>query len=196
MAEIGARRIFSNLKSMKFTPWTNEEAPGSVVYDISNIVGDTTSLEQADPEVNEIPSEFTDAPLYENTNLGNKTFSCECIDMQNVVLKELFGWEEETTTGSVFAPKAYKSLYCKIELAFNSTDDIIVLPKVKMNSKAALASLRTDVSRGTLSGTCYSAFIKVGTGKEQETDMAIIAKKDGSLPSYTVTGKSSASSTS
>lgn len=179
------RRVFSNLKSMKFTPWTDESTPGTGdVYDITNIVGDTTSIEQDDPEVNEIASEFTDAPLYENTSLGRKNFTCECIDMQNEVLKGLFGWETDEK-GNVYAPAAYKPLYCKIELAFNTTNDIIVLPKVKMNSKATLASMRTDVSRGTISGTCYTAKVKGSTdGPEKTTDMAIIAQANASV--YTV----------
>lgn len=179
------RRVFSNLKSMKFTPWTDESTLGIDVYDVTNIVGDTTSVEQDDPEVNEIASEFTDAPLYENTKLGKKNFTCECIDMQNEVLKGLFGWETDEK-GNVYAPAAYKPLYCKIELTFNTTGDIIVLPKVKMNSKATLASMRTDVSRGTLSGTCYTAKVKGATdGLEKTTDMAIISKANASK--YTVT---------
>lgn len=182
---LSTRRVFSNLKSMKFTPWTDESTLGVDVYDITNIVGDTTSVEQDDPEVNEIASEFTDAPLYENTTLGNKNFTCECIDMQNEVLKGLFGWEADTE-GNVYAPAAYKPLYCKVELAFNTTDDIIVLPKVKMNSKATLASMRTDVSRGTISGTCYTAKVKgSSSGTPKTTDMAIIAKENASA--YTVT---------
>lgn len=182
---LSTRRVFSNLKSMKFTPWTDESTLGTDVYDITNIVGDTTSVEQDDPEVNEIASEFTDAPLYENTTLGNKNFTCECIDMQNEVLKGLFGWETDTE-GNVYAPAAYKPLYCKVELAFNTTDDIIVLPKVKMNSKATLASMRTDVSRGTISGTCYTAKVKgSSSGNPQVTDMAII--KSTNVSAYTVT---------
>ena len=182
---LSTRRVFSNLKSMKFTPWTDESTLGTDVYDITNIVGDTTSVEQDDPEVNEIASEFTDAPLYENTTLGNKNFTCECIDMQNEVLKGLFGWETDTE-GNVYAPAAYKPLYCKVELAFNTTDDIIVLPKVKMNSKATLASMRTDVSRGTISGTCYTAKVKgSSSGTTKTTDMAIIAKENAAT--YTVT---------
>lgn len=179
------RRVFSNLKSMEFTPWTNESTLGTDVYNVTNIIGDTTSVEQDDPESNEIVSEFTDAPLYENTTLGNKNFTCECIDMQNEVLKGLFGWETDEK-GNVYAPAAYKPLYCKIVLAFNTTDDIIVLPKVKMNSKATLASMRTDVSRGTISGTCYTAKVKgAADGPEKITDMAIIAQANAKT--YTVT---------
>ena len=55
-----------------------------------------------------------------------------------------------------------------------------------MNSKATLASMRTDISRGTLSGTCYTAKVKGSAdGPEKTTDMAIIAQANASA--YTVT---------
>lgn len=169
-----SRRVFANLKYLYFTPWTDESTLGTTTYDIVNIVGDTTSVEQEDNEVNEIPHEFSSEPLYENVTLGNKTFTCECLDFQNDILKEMMGWDTDET-GNAFAPIQYKDLYCKIEMGFNSTNDIVVLPKVKLNSKAVLSSMKTDASRGTITGTCYSAWVKAGT-KVGETDMAAIAQ--------------------
>lgn len=168
------RRVFANLKYLYFTPWTDESTLGNTTYDIVNIVGDTTSVEQEDNEVNEIPHEFSSEPLYENVTLGNKTFTCECLDFQNDILKEMMGWDTDES-GNAFAPIQYKDLYCKIEMGFNSTEDIVVLPKVKLNSKSVLSSMKTDASRGTITGTCYSAWVKAGT-KVGETDMAAIAK--------------------
>ena len=165
------RRVFTNLSAIYFTPWTDESNLGDETYDLVNIVGDTTSVEQAENEINEIEHEFSSEPLYENVTLGSKTFTCECIDFQNDVLKELFGWTIEGN--NAFAPIVYKDLYCKIEMRFNSTEDIIVLPKVKMNSRAVIASMKTDVSRGNITGTAYSAWVAAGSNKA-ETDMAII----------------------
>ena len=88
-------------------------------------------------------------------------------------MKNLFGWET-TEGGDAFAPITYKDLFCKIEMQFNSTNDIVVLPKVKMNSKVVLSSMKSNVSKGTISGTCYSAYVKAGT-KEEETDEAIVS---------------------
>lgn len=167
------RRVFTNLKAILFTPWTNESTIGETTYDLVNIVGDTTSVEQADNNVNEIEHEFSSEPLYENITLGKKSFTCDCIDFQNDVLKNLFGWVT-TEGGDAFAPITYKDLFCKIEMQFNSTNDIIVLPKVKMNSKVVLSSMKSNVSKGTISGTCYSAYVKAGT-KEEETDEAIVS---------------------
>ena len=168
------RRVFANLKALIFTPWTDENTLGDTSYDLVNIVGDTTSVEQADNNVNALDHEFSSEPLYENVQLGDKTFTAECIDFQNDVLKQLMGWEV-AEDGTAFAPIQYKDLYCKIEMQFNSTDDVVVLPKVKMNSKSILSSMKTDASRNTLSGTCYSAFVKSGE-IENETDYAVIPK--------------------
>lgn len=167
------RRVFSNLKSIIFTPWEDESTLGENSYDLVNIVGDTTSSEQDENEVNEIAHEFSNEPLYENINLGKKNFATECIDFQNDVLKQLFGWETDEV-GNAMAPITYKPLYCKVEMQFNSTDDIIVLPKVKLNSRAVIASMKTDAAKGNITGTCYSAYVKAGT-LTKETDMAIIA---------------------
>lgn len=178
------KRVFANLKSILFTPWTSDSEVGTTTYDLVSIVGDTTSVAQADNTVNSIEHEFSSTPLYENVTLGAKTFSCECIDFQNDVLKNLMGWTVEEG-GDAFAPIAYKDLYCKIELQFNSTEDVVCLPKVKLNSKAILSTMKTDASRGTISGTCYPAYVKAGQ-KEHQTDEAIISKTNAA--SYTVSG--------
>lgn len=182
------RRVFTNLKALLFTPWTDESTLGNKTYDLVNIVGDTTSLEQDDNDVNSLEHEFSSEPLYENINLGKKTFSTECIDFRNDVLKTLFGWET-TEAGDAFAPTAYKDLYCSVEMQFNSTDDIIVLPKVKLNSKAVLSSMKTDVSRATITGTCYSAYVKAGQ-TEKDTDVAVIAKANAATYSVSATSTS------
>lgn len=182
--ELGARRQFSNLKSALFTPWKDEKTLGENTYDLVDIVADTTSVEQEDNEVNTIDHEFSSTPLVENISLGAKTFTTECIDMQNDVLKGMFGWATDEA-GNAFAPKAYKPLYCKVELQFNSTDDIVVLPKVLLNSRAVFASMKTDVSRANISGTCYPAFVTAGE-ITKETDMAVIAKAHAA--DYTVAG--------
>ena len=58
------RRVFANLKYLYFTPWTNESTIGTTTYDLVNIVGDTTSVEQAENDVNELPHEFSSENLY------------------------------------------------------------------------------------------------------------------------------------
>ena len=49
--------------------------------------------------------------------------------------------------------------------------------------------MKTDVSRGTINGTCYSAYVKAGE-TEKLTDMAVIAKTN--VGTYTVSATASA----
>lgn len=169
LATVADRRVFSNLAYVRVTPWSTETSgPDKDIYDITEVVADTTSVEQADNDVNTIEHEFSNNPLFENIQLGDKTFACESIDLQDAVLKDLFGWQAIGSNG-VAAPNAYKHLYATIELGFDNTDDEIVLPKVLLNSRAVIASMKTDASRATISGTCYNAFVD-----GVETDMAIL----------------------
>lgn len=191
---LGARRVFANLSAAYFTPWVakdkdtegnevyGEDKLGEKTYDLVDIVADSTSVEQAENESSAIDHEFSGAPLFENISLGEKTFTTECIDLQNDILKAMFGWETDAN-GNALAPAGYKPLYCHVELHFNSTEDILVLPKVLLNSRAVIASMKTDVSRANITGTCYPAYISAGAAKGM-TDMAIIAKANKDL--YTV----------
>jgi hypothetical protein len=174
-AELGTRTVFANLAYIRITPWEKTEAdgkvtlkPGAVTYDVTEVVADTTTVEQAENESNALDHEFSSTPLYENIQLGDKTFACESIDLQNEVLKGLFGWTIDED-GNAYAPVSYNELYALIELGFNSTEDVIVLPKVLLNSRAVIASMKTDASRANINGTCYPAIVN-----SQPTDMAVI----------------------
>lgn len=174
------RTVFTGLKYMYITPWvTQTDGTGleldTDTYEIVNIVGDSTSLEQEDNDVQEVEHEFSSTPLYEAVTLGKKTFTAECADYQEKVLVNLFGWESgEVTEGEEsdvqYAPTGYKEFYAAIELGFNSTDKVVVLPKVRLDSKVALASMKTDISRATITGSCYEAYLTIGN-KTYKSDM-------------------------
>lgn len=180
LAELGARRVFANLAYIRATPWkTNEDGKltltGASTYDLTEVVADTTSVEQAENDTNVLEHEFSSNPLFENITLGDKTFACESIDLQNPVLGALFGWtvgsSSEGKAGDVYAPSTYKHLYALVEMAFVNSEDVIILPKVLLNSRAVIASMKTDASRANITGTCYNAFVD-----GVETDMAILSK--------------------
>lgn len=166
------KRMFSGLEHIYIGVWADEDTPATTFYNLVSIVADTTTVEQDDNEVNAIEGETQTDPLYEKVTLGARTFSCECVDFQNTILKQLFGWQTDES-GNALAPNSYKDLFVTIEMGFDSTKDIVVLPKVKLNSKTVLSSMKTDASRGTISGTCYSAYVKAGT-LTGWTDIAIV----------------------
>lgn len=157
---------YSDPTGIIFVPWTDGDHIGTDGYDVFSIVGDTFSVTQDDPDTTEIPHEFSDNPLDENTTLGTATLTMQCLDFDDDLLVELFGCTK-TNVGTEQAPKyvvsfpsEYRDLYCLVQLEF--ADKVVVFPKVKMNSKAVFENLRSDIARGELSGTLYNTDVKIG----------------------------------
>jgi hypothetical protein len=201
------RTVFTGLKYMYITPWVENTGGKGLklsdeTYEIVNIVGDSTSLEQEDNDVQEVEHEFSSTPLYEAVTLGKKTFTAECADYQEKVLVNLFGWEKgEADDGKEsvvqYAPTGYKEFYAAIELGFNGNNKVVVLPKVRLDSKVTLASMKTDISRATITGSCYEAYIKVDN-QEYQSDMFITTARlfaEGEEKSYTLSETASTTST-
>ena len=165
---------FQDPTGVVFIPYIGSVLSGNG-YDVHDIVGDTFSLTQDDAERNEIPWEFGDDPLDENVSLGNRTVTMDCLDMQNVIMKELFGWDTETA-GFAAAPAQYKDLNVLIILQFEKKN--VVMTKVKMDSKTAFENLRSDIARGNLGGTLFSAGVKFGSNTS-ETETAMFFMDNG-----------------
>lgn len=157
---------YSDPTGVIFVPWTDGDTIGTTGYDVFSIVGDTFSVTQDDPDTTEIPHEFSDTPLDENTSMGTATLTMQCLDFDDDLLVQLFGCTKTTIgTGDtakyvISFPAEYKDLYCLVQLEF--ADKVVVFPKVKMNSKAVFENLRSDIARGELSGTLYNTDVKLG----------------------------------
>lgn len=178
------RIVLSNAEYFHVTPYINEDTIGDVTYDIVNIVADSLSLTPDDNTVNAKEWEFGDTPLFENITLGKIQFAATCIDFQNEVLKNMFGWKQ--IGGALVAPNAYRDLYAVIEIGFKNEDTKVVVPKLKLNSKAIISTLKTGTGEGNLAGTAYNAKLNVGS-HEEETPMAFL---DNTISAYTVLNKS------
>lgn len=157
---------YSDPTGVIFVPWTDGDTIGTIGYDVFSIVGDTFSVTQDDPDTTEIPHEFSDTPLDENTSMGTATLTMQCLDFDDDLLVQLFGCTKttigtgDTAKGVISFPAEYKDLYCLVQLEF--ADKVVVFPKVKMNSKAVFENLRSDIARGELSGTLYNTDVKLG----------------------------------
>lgn len=175
----------SGAKFMYAQRWTTNGASlvppnhESTIYDITAIMADTVSIEQDDPETNDIASEFSDTPLDTNTTLGKYNFSATCIDFQNTIMKEFLGWKEVSlsTTGTaspaIAAQNAYEDMYAEIVIGFSNA--IVVLPKVHLNSKAVFSSLKSGAAEAQIAGTCLTAYVKFsGYNKSAATPVALL----------------------
>lgn len=172
------RIVLSNAAYLHVTPYVSEDEIGTQTYDIVNIVGDTLSFTPDDNTVNAKEWEFGDTPLFENITLGKIQFAATCIDFQNEILTTLMGWK--SGTGAIYAPNSYKDTYVALEVGFKNEDIVVVVPKLKLNSKAVISSLKTGTGEGNLAGTAYNA--KLTTSKDTkgaETPMAFITTGTG-----------------
>lgn len=176
------RIVLANAEYVHITPWTDEDTIGADTIDVSNIVGDTLSFTPDDNTVNSKESEFKDDPLFENIVLGKYQFAATCIDFQNAVMEKIYGWKKDTK--GVYAPTGYKDLYATIEVGFRNEDVVVVAPKIKMNSKATIGTLKTGTGEGMLAGTAYSAAVN-----GNNTTICMLTSTSESPAAYTVGAK-------
>jgi len=153
---------------MLVTPYASDGTLGSTTYDIYAIVGDTLTLTPEDPETNEIPHEFSDSPLDTSVTMGTVTLEAECLDFQSIIMQTLYGCT--VVDGVVVFPASYQDLYCFVRIKFEDRD--FVLPYVKMNSKDTLESMRSDIARGTISGTLLAKQVAIAPLGSSPTSVA------------------------
>lgn len=148
------------LTHVLITPYEGE-AKGDTTYSIDNIVADTTELTQEDNETNTIDCETRDEPVFENITLGVKTFAFESGDIQEPILVNCLGFTKDTTNGNMYAPSTYKEIWAEVELIFGDKGSLVG-PKVKLGGHIQASSLKTDMVRGIVNGTLYSAEVTQG----------------------------------
>lgn len=185
------RLVLSNAKYLHVTAWTDEDTIGTETIDIMSIVGDTLSLTPDDNTVNSKEWEFGDTSLFDNVNLGKIQFAATCIDFQNAILKTMFGWESVGEQGSMIAPTSYKDLYVTLEIGFKNEPVVVMVPKLKLNSKAIISTLKTGTGEGNLAGTAYSESFEIGSNPAKVAPMAILQGNDAKsgTGTYKIKGK-------
>lgn len=140
---------------------------GGTTYKLTEVIRDTTTISQDDPEEQTIDNEFGSAPILKNVTLGSYQFSAEVADMQPTLLEKLCGYVKgKSKTDRIYAPASYTPIYAEIVLTFKLSDSQTVgavLPKVQLNSKATFDSLSSNMGRLTLAGTGLNLEISDGT---------------------------------
>lgn len=138
-------------------------------YDIFAIVGDTLSITQDEESTEEVPHEFSDENLEENTTLGDINFTADCTDYQDSMLKQIYGYKD--INGSLVAPNSYKDRYAMIRITFDhsSGQKDVVLPFVKLNSRPVLEGMRTGTATGQITGIAKSRNIVITVGEAPTT---------------------------
>lgn len=157
-------KIF-NPSAIYVTPFV-DDARGTTTYKLNEVIRDSTSITQDDPEETAIENEFGSAPILNNVTLGSYQFSAQVANMAPELLEKLCGFKRGTTnTDRAYAPSTYVPVFAEIVLTFQVSDSKVVaavLPKVQLNSKATFESLSSSMGTITLAGSGQNVGVQDG----------------------------------
>lgn len=166
------RILLKKAESMMLVPYVydgnvGDYVLGDNVYDISAVIGDSITIEQSDGETTTKYNEFKSSPLLEVTSGAKYALTAQCVDLQNSVLKSLFGamtgsGKNAAVEGAVAFHDDFVLIYALIRIRFKDTSvPDVILPKVKLNSKLFINQLKTRCSQGNMAGTAFSMNIAI-----------------------------------
>lgn len=158
-----AKKILSGAKKIRFTLWNEADtALEAESMLLENIIADTVAISQDDPETNDIESETRDEPIYSATKLGSYNVTMDSADVDGAILEKCMGFTKKDDF--YFAPASYVAKYAQLEVEFDK--DILVLPRVLLNSKFDASTLKTGSAKGTIAGKGFSCKVTPAGGSE------------------------------
>lgn len=161
------RKIFRKADSLLVIPYVYNSTYGDYVlgdtaYDLSSIIGDSITLEQDDGDTQTKECEFYSEPVVKNVTMGEIKITAQCLDLQNAVLRALFGSYYNDSAGASAIRKDYETLYALIRIRFSEEDTPdVYLPQVLLNSKLLLQQMKTRGAQGNLGGTVLARVCSV-----------------------------------
>lgn len=156
-----------NPKFIFITPFTSETEKGATVYQCEEIIRDSTTITQEDNTENPVENELSSTPIINNIQAGQYTVNTEIADLQDVLLKDLLGFEVSTDKKKVYAPSGYVTKFAEFALVFQGTDGkyiAAILPKVQLSPTVTIDSLSSSLGRIVLSGTGSLMSVSNGSG--------------------------------
>ena len=155
------------------------------VYQLEDILADSTSLTQDENEVNTIDNELSDEPIMQNVTLGAWQFTTTVEDIQPDLLKDLCGFTVDGT--KVYAPNSYTERFAEVAVVLDGGVDgegeqkyvAYVMPKLQLNARAILESLKSGMAGFALAGTAMSMEMTV---KSTPTKVPVYIDQDYTLP--------------
>lgn len=158
-SKVGENWILGGVKRIVFVPYV-DGVKGATGFALDDVVADTTSITQDEPETNAVDCETRDEPIYENVTLGSHKFSCESGNIDKDILQYALGYKVsgEGSSLKAYAPSSYSEHWAEVEVQFQNGSSIVV-PKIKLSSNIDASSLKTGIVRGIISGTAYSTLV-------------------------------------
>lgn len=173
------RIVLKKPKSMMVVPYFYDNeledfVLGDTIYDIYSIIGDSIVLEETDGETTIKANEHTGNILVSNTTKGETKFTTQCLDVQDSILKAIFGAytgvdergeSPVKVNGLAAIPSEYKTVFALVRITFNEEDQPdVYLPKVHLNSHLMMQQMKTRGTQGNISGNVLPSSVCVGFG--------------------------------
>lgn len=165
------------LTELKLIPYEGD-ALGKKSFTFDTLLADSVSLQQDENTTNQRDSETKSEPAIKNVVLGSWQFAATSLDLQGEILANFGGWVAGSTDADVYlAPSAYKTLYAMAIMKFGSSDICVVCPKIQIDARAVLASLKTSSGECAISGTAVEGELTVDSVKKKATVAFVPAEK-------------------
>ena len=169
--------LLYGLTELKLIPYEGD-ALGTKSFTFDTLLADSVSLQQDENTTNQRDSETKSEPAIKNVILGSWQFAATSLDLQGEILANFGGWVAGSTDKDVYlAPSAYKALYAMAIMKFGSSEMCVVCPKIQINARAVLASLKTSSSECAISGTALEGELTVDSAKKKATVAFVPAEK-------------------
>ena len=169
--------LLYGLTELKLIPYEGD-ALGTKSFTFDTLLADSVSLQQDENTTNQRDSETKSEPAIKNVVLGSWQFAATSLDLQGEILSNFGGWVAGRTDTDVYlAPSAYKALYAMAIMKFGSSEMCVVCPKIQIDARAVLASLKTSSSECAISGTAMEGELTVDSGKKKATVAFVPAEK-------------------
>lgn len=185
------RKLYRKAASLWLLPYVYDEdyeeyVLGQSVYDLSAIIGDSIILEHQDGDTESKINEFTGEPVVENTANASYKFTAQCLDLQNVILKALFGAYYNSALDVAAMKRDTPTIYAMIRVRFSdpNTPDLY-LPKVGLNSRLLMQQMKTRGSQGNITGTALSHRCAVIESSADQT-LCNFSEGDDAEPLYLI----------
>lgn len=138
----------------EFTGSETDGVAAGDTYLLEEVIRDTTTITQEDPDETKIERETNDIPIDYIMSLGEYSFEAEVANISSEMLKALAGWTVNDD-GTSYAPTVYTDKYVQVDIVLPKSDSTYIaiqLYKVKLSSSLLIEALNTNVARIKLAG--------------------------------------------
>lgn len=150
--------LITKAKEILIGAWSSEsESYPTTGEALDYVIADTLSVTQDDPTSQEFEFETTDTKEVFYT-AGSYKVDLNNAELSEKFVEEVMGWVKTTDPAGLVSPETYENRYIALQVKFSDTCYFFI-PRISIAPKLNMASVKTNLVYGTLSGTATNATI-------------------------------------